>query len=206
MSISKIAICNIALAALGEDSIRSFDESNKRSRMADVFFDPVKNYLLSQYDWAFARKFAALQKLSDVEVPAGYYKYQLPADCERVRDLWPKGSDEWWEIHGDTLMCKQSESAYIYYTSVGLDPTKFPATFSMLVSTLLAVKMSPAITQDSKVTNSLYSQYKNEVKECWAVDANEGNDYIPHDGDPHNDSFVNPGGNLAQWDTSNDRL
>jgi hypothetical protein len=203
---SKIAICNIALAALGEDSIRSFDEQNKRARMAEVFFTPVQKYLLSQYDWSFARKFVSLQKLSGVEVPDGYYLYQLPSDCERVRDLWPKGSKQWWDVHGDTLMCKQSDGAYIYYTSTNIDPTKFPAPFAMLTATLLAVKMSPAITQDYKVTNSLFSQYKNEVKECWAGDANTSNDHISADNSPQGDSFVNPEGSFLPVDEYNGRL
>ena len=52
---SKIGICNLALAHLGADSIRSFEETNKRARMADVFFDQVRDYLLSKFDWPFFR-------------------------------------------------------------------------------------------------------------------------------------------------------
>lgn len=200
MSLSKIAICNLALAALGADSIRSFDEKNKRARMADVFFEPARDYLLSRFDWPFARKFIKLNQLTDETeaAPDGYYVYQLPADCETPRDLWPRGSKDWWEVNGQHLLCKKSEEVYIYYTCTELNPTIFSSTFAMLLATYLAVRMSPAVTQDKRVTDSLYSQYQNELRDCWESDANIGNDYRTYDEDPNNDSFVYPDGFIPE--------
>ena len=65
MIYSKIGICNLALAAIGEDSIRDFADGNKRARMCDVFYETTRDYLLGQFDWAFARRQQALQQLNE---------------------------------------------------------------------------------------------------------------------------------------------
>lgn len=196
MSNSKISICNLALAALGEDAIRSFDEANKRARMCSVFYDQARDYLLSKFDWPFARMLASLQPvvLDEDEVPDGEYAYQLPADCLTPRDLYPKGSRGYWRIAGNALFCSLTEDddVRLYYTKRVTDTILFSDTFVALLYLLIAVRISPAITQDKGVTRAMKEQYEIEVREAWESDANIGNDYRSYDEDPENDTFVNP--------------
>jgi len=209
MSASKIEICNIALAMLGADSIRSFDEKNKRARMADVFFDFTRDYLLAKFDWPFARKLAKIQPLdvasNKLTVPAGWYPYQLPNDCHTPRDLHPYGTDRKWHIMNDVLYCEVSpdvdEDLLLYYTSKNIDVSKYSFTFNNLLSLGLAVKMCPAITQDKALTNALTEQFAVEQINAWESEANIGEDYRTHDEDPNNDSFVNPDGAYIEDDS-----
>lgn len=202
MADSKIHICNIALARLGAASIRSFDESNKRARMCDTFFDSIVNYQLSRFDWPFAKRFIKLNPLTDQDYPDGLVAYGLPSDCKRVIDMHPKGSADYWELYGKTLVCKKTEEegVWIYYTAGVTDTALFSDTFSNFISICLAVRMAPSITQDKELTKTLYQQYMQEQKEVWEVDANEGNDYRSHDEDPNNDSFVYPGGDFGEYE------
>ena len=199
MSLSKVEICNVALAMLGADAIRSFDENNKRARMADVFFDFTRDYLLAKFDWPFARKYAKLQPLSteNLTVPSGQYPYQLPADCHTARDLAPPGTNATWHVMGEALYCPTAPGegeVNLYYTSKAIDVSKYPHTFANLLALGLAVKMSAPITQDKALTAALIDQFGIEQVNAWESEANIGEDYRSHDEDPNNDPFVYPDG------------
>lgn len=196
MAYSKIKICNMALAAVGADQIRSFSENNKRARQCEVFFDLVRDYILFKFDWGFARRFVKLQQLADVETPPGIYAYGIPADCKIVRDLYPRGSKEWWEVTGDTFLCRFTDNVYIYYTGRCDEPVKFSDAFAYLIALLLAVKIAPSLTKNASTTKALYEQYLREEADAMEADASQSNDYRPVDEDPNFDSFVFPS---ADW-------
>lgn len=195
---SKISICNLALASLGAAPIRSFDEDNKRARMCDVFFDSTRDYLLSKFDWPFARKLIELTPLADTIAPEGMYAYGMPSDCKTPRDLEPPGSRQPWEVMGRVFYCnippEASEIVVLRYTVVVADETLFSDTFSNLLSLAIAVRMAPAITQDKSLTTALYEQFKQEQRDVWESDANIGENYRAYDEDPNNDTFVYPDG------------
>jgi len=205
MAYSKINICNTALALLGEDSIRSFDQPNKRAKMCDTFFDTTRDYLLFSFDWSFARKIAKLQPLAGIETPDHTYPYGLPSDCRVVRDLYPRGSKDWWEIVGGMFLCRTPSDVYIYYTKQATNPAAFSDAFANILALAMAVKMSPAISQDKSLTQVLYNQYKIELREAWEADANQGNNYRAYDESPENDKFVNPDSWVAGVDP-NERI
>ena len=193
MATSKIEICNLALAACGADSIRSFDETNKRARMCSTFYEIQRVYLISRFDWPFARKFKRLQQLdidSD-DLPLGNYAYALPNDCLTPRDIWPKGSRDFWEVFGNQLYTELSSVA-LYYTTDISDPAKFSPAFVHSMWQGLAVRICAPITQNIKMTQELFNQYRLEERESWENDANIGNMYREYNEHPDNDSFVNP--------------
>lgn len=202
MSISKIEICNVALAMLGADSIRSFSEKNKRARMADVFFDFTRDYLFQKFDWPFAKRFVKLQPLNaeqmKLKVPAGMFPYQLPHECHAARDLYPMGSKDPWDVMGDVLYCTvdpaTEQEVCLYYTALIEDVTKYSSSFSNLLALGLAVKMCAPITQDKALQQSLNEQFTVEQQNTWEANANIGNLYREYDEDPNNDSFVYPDG------------
>lgn len=188
--ISKIDICNMSLASMGADSIRDFSEGNKRSRMCDVFFDITRDYLLSRFDWPFARKYAKLNQVSVSEgIPDGWYAFQIPADCMAPRDIAPLGTNIKWRVQGDKILCQKTE-IYLHYTVKILDENKFSNTFSNLLTLGLAARISPAISKDKAITRMLYEEYKRELPDMWESEANIGNEWVDNDGDPENDSFV----------------
>ncbi len=197
MAVSKIEICNLALASLGADSIRAFDEDNKRARMCDTFYNFTVAYLLSKFDWPFARKFVKInQVITDDIVPDGLYVYQLPSDCKTPRDLYPKGSKDSWEIMGNKLYCAihPDQGVYLYYTGSSTDVAMFTDTFADLVATGVAVRLAVPITSDVKIADMLYQKFRISRQEAWESDANIGEEYKNPDDTAEYDTFVAPNG------------
>jgi len=195
---SKIGICNIALAMLGGDSIRDFDEENKRSRQCDIFYESTVAYLMEQYDWSFARKFVDLQAIVEPVPAEGLYPYQLPSDCLIPREVAPRASRNYWEIIGRTIYTRCVE-AQLYYTRNDYSVDWFSHTFENLAATGIAVKLSPAISQKPDLTAQLFNQFLAEQRDAHAVDANIGNEYRAYDETPEVDTFVNPPGTLVDF-------
>jgi len=201
MASSKIHICNVALAALGAESIRSFDENNKRARMCDVFYESMKEYMLGRFDWPFARGYKKLQPLDQdsIDVPPGMTAWAVPSDCAVVRDLMPPGSADRWSVSGNILYCQKgvSDNVYITYTRLDADVGMFSGTFALALSYGIASRICAVITQDKKLGATLETQFQTELYNAMEVGANEGNDYRAYDDDPNNDTFVNPPGSVS---------
>jgi len=196
MAHSKISICNLALAALGADPIRAFDENNKRARMCDVFYDMSRDLLLAKFDWPFARVYASLNQVdtTSMTVPDNQYVWQLPVDCMTPRTIQQLGSKDRWRVMGDKIYCDLSDEVYLYYTKKITNPSLFTDTYVALLTLRLAVSMGPAITSDKKLVELLQTQYSIAQAESWESDANIGNDYRAYDEDPENDTFVSADG------------
>jgi len=192
MAYSKVDICNTALALLGESPIRSLEDENTRASLCNQMYAPVRDYLLFKFDWGFARRLSKLQRLLDFETPPLIYPYEIPANCRIVRELYPHGSREWWEVMGRVFLCRKFENVYIYYTTNDAPETHFSDAFAFLFSLGLAVKLGPPLTQNNQLSDSLFKQFKIEEREAWAADADQSNDYKPIDGLPEYDTFVNP--------------
>ena len=191
MAHSEVSICNLALGSLGSAPIRSFYEDNKRSRMCKTFYDATRDYLLAKFDWPFSRGFKNLNQLSleDEDTPEGEVAFQLPSDCQTPRDVHPRGSSTPWRVAGQRLYTTMS-SVGLYYTKTEANTAVYSNTFANLLALGISVRLCIPLVQDKDLAKSLYSQYINEMKECWESDANIGNDYRMFDENPENDSFV----------------
>ena len=188
---SKVEMCNLALASMGADSIRDFSEGNKRSRMCDVFFDITRDYLLSLFDWPFARKYVKLNAIADpAGAPDGWSAYMLPADCMTPRNIAPLGTNTKWRQQGGWILTQASSDVYLYYTAKISNETLYSSPFSNLLILGLASRIAPAISKDKAISNTLKEEYKIAQAEMWESEANIGSEWVDHDGDPENDSFV----------------
>jgi len=195
---SKISICNIALAMLGEDGIRSFDEVNKRARMCDIFYDSAVSYLMAKFDWPFARRYKSLKQVDLDDLPEGINAFQIPADCRTPRDINEPGSKDQWEVFGDYIYTPV-DIVNLYYTTNDVSVTRFSDTFVSILALGIAVRMGPSITQDKALVKVLYERFTGEVREAHETDANIGNTYREFNEDPNNDSFVYPDGFLEDY-------
>lgn len=198
MSFSPVSIANLSLAIVGADSIRDINEKNKRARLILAMYEPNKTFLLHKFDWSFARKKAELKLLTDQTQPDAtlltvrLYAYALPADCLTPRDVYPLGSRQPWEVEGTTIWATPAENAWLRYTRNDVEEPHFSPTFVNLLSTVIAAKIAPSLTQDMKLSRLLADQVGLALREDPEADMNIGNMYREHDEDPNNDTFVNP--------------
>lgn len=195
MAQSKVAICNLALAALGADPIRDFDENNKRARQCDVFYDTVRDRLLSKHDWSFARNVKKLMMLvqEDFVVPDGEYVYQLPADCKKPRDVTPFGQHAYWRVQADRLYCQQTgTNVFLKYTRLEDNVDVFTDEFIEVLYLNLAVAVGPSIVSNWKLISELKQQAKMAWDENIVIDSDIGSEYRHYDETPESDTFVTP--------------
>ena len=203
---SEVDICNMALAMIGAEFIRSMDENNKRARACYILYPLTRDYLLTRMDWPFARKLALLQPLADTrqvrvhnpyaeaQVPPGWTAYLLPNDCLAPRDLYPPGSSDKWDQYQNMIFAKQTPEVEpkLTYTAYTENTALFSMTFVNLLALGLAAKMAANIAQDKALASSLINQWLGEQQIAFADDANIGNDYRAHDEMPEMDTFVHP--------------
>lgn len=81
---NQITICNMALARINQKRISSITESNSVSaEFCDLFYTPVRRWLLRRHPWGFAKTSKALSALT--ETPLGWdFQYQIPTGCLRI--------------------------------------------------------------------------------------------------------------------------
>ena len=200
MASSEIEICNLALASVGESSIRSFDETNSRARMCKTFYNAMRDYLLSRFDWPFARRYKKLTEIDpeSVDIPDGYRAFGIPSDCIAVRDIFPLVAKRYWVVSGSSLYVKSvqsfEEQLGIYFTTKEVQVAQFSDSFVNTLSICLAARLTPVLSQDSEMASMLYNQYQNEFALAIESDANIGKEFVRPDKDPNRDSFVYPGG------------
>lgn len=197
MAISEIDICNLALSKVGSDTIRSFTENNKRSRLCNIFYDNEKRYVLSQHDWSFARKIAQLDKIkTDSTFPEGYSAFQIPHDCETPRQVGKDSSRSNWEVVGNTIVVPDNceTSIILRYTQSNPEPYLFTQSFVDLVALRIAAMLSQPLAQDKGLMSSMMQAYASSKYDAWESDANIGNIYRDHQENPDDDKFSFPDG------------
>lgn len=200
MAFSKVDIVNMALAHLGEPSITAFADNNRRARLATTLFTPTMLAVLADVDWTFARRFKQLQESADsAAVPstdlANVYTFDLPSDCLVPRELYPRGSQDQWEVYGRFLQCFKNydDGVYLYYTTSEVTSDQYTHMFSIALAAKLASMFAPSLTQDKALTRQMVDHYLMVKGDAWHSDANIGNSYREYDNDKDNDSFVNVG-------------
>lgn len=192
---SEIDICNLALTRLGADSIRSFDEDNKRSRLSQNIYKHVRDLFLEAFEWSFNTAYTQLALLSGVIHPQFDYVYQLPSDCVYARQLIDSGGNisslVKWEQFGDRI-ATNIEDAWLRYSKEITSSGSFPLYFVEAVAAQMASDLAPAIVQDKSRYPDLIKIAEHRMLLAREIDAELGVEYRHRDQDPENDSFINP--------------
>lgn len=99
MATSDVAICNLALSAVGtRSSIASMTEDSVEARECNLHYTPALEAVLASAHWNFARKQGTATLLKDGSIvgttnpppPPWLYEYGYPDDCLGVRYVLPQ--------------------------------------------------------------------------------------------------------------------
>lgn len=146
MATSEVAVCNLALAAVGDSPITSMNppDDTERARLCARFYAEFRDELLDEIKPNFAIARAALNRL--VAPPAfGYaYQFDLPPDCLRVVTAETSGGD--WRIEGRALLTN-TDSVSIQYVVRVTDVTRFSPKFTAALVAYLASQMAYPLTK-----------------------------------------------------------
>lgn len=169
MAASAVAIVNSALIKLGVETITSLSGTSKQAVLANEQYTKIRDDLLARYYWAFAKKRVAL--VEDTTAPAFEYenRFVLPNDYIRALYVYPSGTTEWLEEGGYLLT--NDESVELVYIAQITDTTKFSKTFDEVFALRLAYDLAYPLVQSVTLKESLYNEYKNEIRDVRSIDS-----------------------------------
>ncbi len=165
--ISKITICNLALAQLGQAPITSLDQDDEKARRLKLFYEPVRDEVLRTHNWAFAGAEEPLITLESPEETGGKFLYKYPAEALFVRRVFAPNLRSaplpFREYFRTDLHCRVLETsipgAYAAYTRRILDENLFDPAFVKSFSLALACDLAVALTGDSNLASQLLQKY-----------------------------------------------
>lgn len=83
---SVVEICNLALSNIRAGSINALTEGSLQAQVCKLKYDILRDRLLTDAPWQFARRVEPLAVL-DIEVFNRVYAYQYPSDCLHINRL-----------------------------------------------------------------------------------------------------------------------
>jgi len=175
MSISKVGICQLAQAKVGHANfITDLDEVSKDANLLKVFYDPIRQSLLRQYLWRFAKARVVLAPLT-TEVPfdGGSY-FQIPSDCLRVvttDESYRYGYGRW-IVEGDRIIADTDTLNLIYIADI-TDTGMFDAVFTEAFATKLAECLAMPLAMSQSLKDQLSKEYKQLLVKAAFVGATE---------------------------------
>lgn len=172
--VSKIDICNLALAHLGQEGISSLTQDDERARRIHLFYEPVKAEVLRTHNWAFALVREPLVLLEDPSAPAYPYLYQYPADGLFVRKVFAGESGrkpfEFKEVYRRRINQRAIQTpapqAVAEYTRDVQDATQFDPAFVKAFSLALAADLALTLTGDEGLSRLMLTRYVQSLEEA----------------------------------------
>jgi len=84
--VSEVAICNLALGNIRARTINSFTENSVQAQQCSLRYPIVRDRLLAEIPWQFARKLEPLNSTSDT-IFNWAYVYNYPINCLHINRL-----------------------------------------------------------------------------------------------------------------------
>jgi len=181
--VANVDIANMALGHLGtRATISDLTENSTEAREINRWFVQIRESLLRQLDWNFARVTQTLA-LSGTAPTRWAYSYAYPSDCLKFWRLdlgdglfYPNEPRAKFEIGSDGtgryVWCNIDQAVGVYTQRV-TDPTLFDPEFVTAFSTALAAMVCLPITNKADLAAALKGQAAALIERAKADNANE---------------------------------
>ena len=178
---SAVDIANFAITKLGGNRIISFIDDTSEAIAVNLFYEHVREFCLTQYNWSFALKRTSLAADAD-GVEFGYtYAYNLPSDyltLYQVGEYYPNYSyatlrnseKQNYVIENNQILTDLEGPLKIFYLFNQKDTTRFSAPFVKYLSTLLAHEICEEITQSNTKKTYLQDLARREYEQAVIYD------------------------------------
>lgn len=154
MSATDVSIANLALQILGVSTkIEALDQDNPNAREINSCFDSLREELLRQFPWNFAKTRVVLPALAAQTAWGNFNQFQLPVDC--LRFLRPTDRQVDWELEASAggapvLVTKDVGPLQIRYIQDVTDPSRFDAEFVQMLAARIAQQCAQPITSSTE--------------------------------------------------------
>ena len=206
MSLDVVGVCNLALSRAGHvETITSLDESSTAAEKCSLVYEHVRDNLLRDFVWGFAKRNVALALVSGGEFVGWDYVYRYPSDCLSARQVcdaagcrmrWydynPSNDDSlltWmppkvpYQVSGDDdgkTILTDMEEAYLVYTKRMTDTNLMDDSFLDLWAWSIAMEIAPSLRAKSAVISFVANGYQSSRIQAETLNMNE----MQKDADP----------------------
>ena len=177
--ITKINICNLALAQLGQSPISSMEQENEKARRLKLFYAPVRDEVLRTHNWAFAGVREELVLLENDPDEQGYFTYQYPTNALFIRSVFDENHhrvafEENFrpDLQRRVLRVPVSKS-WVEYTGRITDESLFDPAFVKSFSLALACDLAVTLTADTQLAAQLLQKYTLSLEEARRSNSSE---------------------------------
>ncbi len=176
---TKIDICNLALAHLGQAPILSLEQENEKARRLNLFYAPVRDEVLRTHNWAFAAVQEPLVLLAEESNGADRLVYKYPAEALFIRRVFDQTHSrlEFQEffrpdLHSRVLLTASRQARAVYTRRI-TDENLFDAAFIKSFSLALACDLAVSLTADTQLAALLLQKYTRSLEEARRSNASE---------------------------------
>lgn len=194
---SETDICNLALTAIGHDTISSLDEGGKAADRCKLRYPICRDALLRAHPWNFAIKRKTLAQSSTTPNHEFDYYHVLPSDCLKViRTNWEADGTSSTAIYGypglngysweatpyrieqvanvGKCIATNEDTVKIEYIAQITDTAQFDPLFVDLLAQRLAAELAPDFTDTQTMAKAMWDIYQAKLGEARTTDAQEG--------------------------------
>lgn len=172
MATSAVAICNLALARIGNgQAISALTEASAQAVLLNSIYEATRDYVLRDFPWPFAKRTVVLGLVAEDPSTDWLYSYRVPADCIRVRRILSSSGRSTttgvpFEIAGDDqggLILTDQATPYIDYTARVTSESLFSSDFVSVFAWRLAFDAAVALSVAPAFTDRAAQQYQREL-------------------------------------------
>lgn len=183
MSVSEVQVAKLALQHIGDRyDINTLSESSTEAEQVALVFDNLRDALLREHPWKFARRFVSPSALSGTAPAQWGYMFAYPADALAVeyivnpldRDDRTLPFDVLVNSDDVKVLVTDVQSPEFAYTKQVTVPARWDSSFVMALSWRIAAHVALPLTQDRELANMLTEKAEYWVGVAKRQDANEG--------------------------------
>lgn len=163
-------IINRALARIGSAPIGAIDEETPKARQCNAVYRDRIDALLGVYDWTFARKTYALNKLD--ETPVNGWRYAFAQPGTRLSAPWrvlrdPRRPEDPWRIYAleEDRLYADIEPLWGTY-GVRVNPAIWPPAFRLAGIVGVAADLCIPIAHDKSLAADLMIQFQGQPEDA----------------------------------------
>lgn len=168
---SKVLIANLALNAVGSDNtLTNLSDATPEGRLCNRHYAPVRDMLLAEHVWRFARKRVTLAPLASTPEFDWAYQFQVPSDW--IRNVKLNENEDGlveYEMEGRSILFDSNTLKLVYVYALD-DPAKYPPVFIEAFSYGLARKIAYALTGSRSLMADMDALYRQKLAEAIQID------------------------------------
>ncbi len=170
MSATRLEICNSAIGKVRGKRILSLDDNTTEARILTDLYPRIRDSLLRSHPWNFAKRRAALEKLSTSPAWGYSNQFQLPADLARIlkTDI---ATGENWEKEGSLILTDATTVNIQYIANVGEE--EYDACYCEVLAFKLAEQLAYPLTQGVSLGQAMAAGATQILKESRSFNAQE---------------------------------